>query len=127
MKSNYRLFLLVICFMLSPVNYSARYFLCGPDENGCYDEIYEYCSCIPINETQYDKPFCFNHKSLTCTPLTQTPDCPSVFIYPNQSTCLATIFHSVPDTPCMVKTFAFCKKHNSYICAPNGNPMTCHK
>jgi len=121
-----KLFLLLLFLLFSTFNYASRYFICGPDENGCYDEIYQYCSCIPVNEIQQNKPFCFND-NLTCTPLAETPNCHPSSIYPTQNECLATIFHSLPEHPCTVTTDAFCLEHNSYFCAPDGNPSTCRK
>ena len=114
-------------YLLINSSYASPYFVCGPDENGCYDEIYEYCSCIPVNETDYPKPFCLNFNKLTCTPLSETPNCDTSSIYPNQATCLATIFHSIPDTPCTIRTHSFCVENHAYFCDPNGDPNTCHK
>ena len=101
------------------------YFLCGPDEDGCFDEIAQYCSCTPYNTKEAKKPYCFDFNKLTCTPLAQVSDCPADFVYKDQGSCLAVIFQSEPSPPCRLTTKSYCLRHNTSICAENGLPESC--
>ncbi|MCA0404393.1 MAG: hypothetical protein LCH30_11505 [Proteobacteria bacterium] len=103
------------------------YFLCGPDEDGCYPEIYEHCLCIPSHPQNANKPYCLDFSSLICTPLAETKDCDEDLIYTNQASCLAVIFHSTEHPPCMRQSKQFCKEHHSYFCNEGGNPESCKK
>ncbi len=105
---------------------SDRYFLCGPDEDGCYAGIYQYCSCIPYNDLEANNRYCLDVYVLKCTPLSETPTCNPAFIYKNQGECLATIFQSEPTPPCTVTTHFFCLKEHVSICAPDGQVHSCH-
>ena len=104
-----------------------RYFLCGPDEDRCYDGIYEYCSCIPVNEAEWNKAFCLNFDEMSCKPLSQVPDCDSNFIYKTQGACLGVIFQSEANPPCPTTSRSFCEEHDSLICDKEGHPDSCHR
>lgn len=105
---------------------SNRYFLCGPDEDGCYEEISQYCACIPYDDLEAGRPYCLNFNEMTCTPLSQTPNCDPAFIFQNQGSCLATIYQSEPRPPCSVTTRSYCLEHHTSICDKNGRPESCH-
>lgn len=126
-KLTYIFFISLGLFVLISTTYSSdRYFLCGPDEDQCYDRIYQYCSCIPYNDVEANNPYCLDFDKMTCTPLSQSPGCYPMFIYKTQGECLATIFQSSPIPSCTITTRAFCLEHHSSICDPNGHPNSCH-
>lgn len=102
------------------------YFLCGPDEDGCPEGDEQYCACIPANPAP-DQPFCLDFDAMTCAPLTQHPDCVKELTFPNQQSCLATIFQSEPEPPCTKVSHKFCRTHFTYLCDASGNPDTCKK
>ncbi|VEG90285.1 hypothetical protein [Legionella spiritensis] len=106
---------------------SDRYFLCGPDEDGCYDGIYQYCACIPYDDLTGDQPYCLDFNLLTCTPLSRVPDCPASLTFKNQGECLGTIFQSEPLPPCPLTTHSFCLEHHISICDSNGQPDSCRE
>ncbi len=83
-----------------------KYFVCGPDEDGCYPDEYPYCLCIPIDEKVTNQPYCLDFEKLSCVPLVEMPNCQDVF--KNQSDCVATAFQSEAEPPCFVKNKAFC-------------------
>ncbi|KTD36748.1 hypothetical protein Lnau_1732 [Legionella nautarum] len=120
---------LLFSFLLifTPLAHSERYYLCGPDEDGCYKEIYQYCACIPVNEEESHKPFCFNFDKLSCTPLSQTPHCDPALTFKNQASCLSMIFQSIPSPACRIHTKVFCLKHNTPICNKDGEPQSCQR
>ena len=101
------------------------YWLCGPDEDGCPEDGYQFCVCIPHHKTEAYQPYCLDFDELSCTPLTQKPNCNSRFIFQNQTSCLATIFHSIPDKPCTLTTQSFCTEHGTAFCDESGKPNTC--
>ena len=105
----------------------SRYLLCGPDEDGCPEDGYQYCGCTPYNEMQGNKSYCLDFDNMTCKPLSESPNCPSRFIFQDQAHCLATIFQSEPEPPCMLTTYQFCKIHNTYFCDGDGNPSSCKR
>ncbi len=100
-------------------------FYCGPDEDGCFPGSEQYCSCVPYNQVEANKPYCFNFDELTCIPLSQVSHCESGFTFPNQGSCLAVIFQSEADPPCKLSTLDFCIQHHSAICDANGQPQSC--
>jgi hypothetical protein len=112
--------------MIKLVHGSDRYFLCGPDEDGCYQEIYQYCSCIPYDDLEANEPFCLDFDKMICLPLSKKQDCSGSFIFSNQGECLATIFHSEPTHPCQLTTYNFCLEQHTFFCAPDGQPESCH-
>ena len=105
---------------------SERYFMCGPDEDGCIEGSYQYCFCIPYDEQQANRPYCLDFTNLKCTPLEKIPTCPQSFIYANQGECLATIFQSEPIPACKLSTHKFCLEAHAYICDKEGQLNTCH-
>ena len=104
---------------------SDLYWLCGPDEDGCPEDGYQYCVCIPHNDVEANQPYCLDFDTLSCTPLTQTPNCDKHFVFQDQTSCLATIFHSIPDNPCTLTTQSFCLEHQTGFCDESGRPDTC--
>lgn len=117
---------LTLLIGMSSVSYSSsRYLLCGPDEDGCPDDGYEYCSCIAYNDSKGSLPYCFDFDNLKCIPLDEKPDCDPNLIYNNQSNCVAMIFHSTALPGCMPVTKAFCTDHHIKTCNENGNPSSC--
>lgn len=125
---TYKLILIGIgLFIITSSSYcNERYFLCGPDENGCSEDSYQYCTCTPYNNLEANKLYCFDFDNLSCTPVSQTPNCDPSLIFNNQGECLATIFQSEPFPPCSITTHAFCLEHHSKICNPDGEPNSCH-
>lgn len=127
MKFNFT-FCCLFCSLFFYINISycsELYFLCGPDEDGCYEEIAQYCACIPHDDEYANRPYCFNFNALTCTPLSLTPNCSSDFTFANQGECLAMIYQSMSKPPCPLTTKKACLLHNTSICAQNGNPDSC--
>ncbi|KTD09173.1 hypothetical protein Lgra_2408 [Legionella gratiana] len=120
------LFVILYCMITAPCYCNDRYFLCGPDENGCFSNIYRYCACIPYNDLEANSPHCLDFDKLTCTPLSQTIHCPSALIFKNQGECLATIFQSEPSPPCQITTHQFCIENHTPICDKTGQPNSCH-
>lgn len=104
-----------------------KYFLCGPDENGCYKGIYQYCSCIPYNEKEANKPYCLDFDTMRCRPLSEVPDCFPALIFKDQAGCVSTIFQSEEDPPCPLTSKSFCEENNTYICEEDGHPDSCHQ
>ncbi|CAM2981456.1 hypothetical protein LEAN103870_11625 [Legionella anisa] len=121
-----KLFMLLYFMMITPSYCSDRYFLCGPDEDGCYPDIYQYCACIPYNDWEASSPYCLDFDKLTCTPLSQTTHCDPGLIFKNQGECLATIFQSEPRPPCKITTHQFCIENHTPICDKTGQPKSCH-
>ena len=118
---------LLIALLFSTMSFAnPLYWLCGPDEDGCSEDgDYEYCACVPYNETNANKPYCLNFDELSCAPLAQNPNCNQHFIFKNQTSCLATIFHSIPDNPCTLTTASFCMEHHPALCDESGTPSSC--
>jgi hypothetical protein len=112
--------LLASAFAEAPI-----YFLCGPDEDGCDDEYAQYCFCIPYNVRHATKPYCLDFVNFTCTPLVDVPDCNPRDIFPDQGSCLATIFQSEPEPPCRIVTQPYCESHQSAMCPENGHRTGC--
>lgn len=131
LKRITRLFFLLMIFFMSFYSNSALsdnlYYLCGPDEDGCYEGIYQYCACIPQNPIQFNTPFCFDFDKRTCKPISEVKDCDTHFVFQDQATCLAVMFQSTPKPPCLLTTEAFCREHQSYLCEADGYPSSCHK
>jgi len=127
MKHSSRYIFLAASLMLSTLSHAEKYLLCGPNEDGCYRNIYQYCNCIPYNEQQGSQPYCLDFDNMRCHPLTQVPDCDAALIRKDQASCLATIFQSEREPGCRATTQAFCVKHNMYFCDEDGHPGSCHK
>lgn len=117
---------LILVFSINISYADPRYFLCGSDEDGCFEESAEYCACITVDEVHINQPFCLNFDTMTCEPLVNVPQCERDMIYEDQSKCLATIFQSESEPPCPVTTPTFCAEHHTPICAANGDVKTCH-
>jgi len=121
---------LILCFMglsahVTPSYASDLYFLCGPDEDGCFDDDYTSCACISYDD-EPSTPHCLDFNNLECVPLSKVLRCPKNLTFKDQGSCLATIFHSTQLTPCHVKTRDFCIAHRIQFCEHNGNPHNCH-
>lgn len=116
---------LLYLFCLNLAFGSDLYWLCGPDEDGCPEDGYEYCACIPHSDPYADQPYCLDFDLLSCEPLAKHPTCDKHFIFDNQMRCLATIYHSMPDIPCTLTTYDFCKNHGSHFCQEDGQPHSC--
>ena len=107
-------------------SYAAKlYFLCGPDEDGCFAEDYSACACIP-QDPEPNQPYCLNFNTLLCTPISAAANCPSRLIFKDQAHCLSTIFQSMPEPVCETHTLDFCREHHIQFCAGNGEPKNCH-
>lgn len=104
-----------------------KYLLCGPDEDGCYPDIYTYCNCIPYNEQQGNQAYCLDFDAMKCYPLSQKPDCYPLLIRKDQASCLATIFQSHAAPGCDFTTDDFCNEHQMRFCDAEGHPGSCHK
>lgn len=113
-------------FFSAPVSASDEFLLCGPDEDGCYEEISQWCACIPYNREHGESEYCLDFDKRTCRPLHEIPECTQRFIFPNQATCLATLFQSSPSHPCEPVNREYCLSHGTPFCAPDGYPTSCH-
>ena len=112
---------------LIPVSHSSqRYFMCGGDEMGCIEGMYQYCICIPYNDIEANNAYCLDFDIMKCTPLSQTSNCKAAFIFKNQNECLATLFQSEMTPPCKITTYAFCLNEHATVCDPNGQLDSCH-
>lgn len=103
------------------------YFICGPDEDACPEDGIQYCFCIPYHEQEANQAYCFDFKYLKCTPLSNTPNCPSSFIFSSQAECLALIFQSQAQPGCKRTTYEVCQQHHAYMCDEHGQLNSCHK
>ena len=115
----------LFCCVITSSYSSDLYFLCGPDEDGCFEDDYSSCACVP-HDTEAYTAHCLDMKNLRCTPLSQVTNCPSHLIFKNQGDCVATIFHSTPRKPCRIKTRSFCIENHITFCDRNGDPYNCH-
>ncbi len=115
----------LLFYMVSSFS-SELYFLCGPDEDGCFEGEYKYCACIPHDATP-NTPHCLDFNTITCKPLSEASNCRPDRVFKNQGDCIATMFHSTPTTPCRVKTRDFCIQQHIIFCDHNAEPSNCHK
>ena len=123
-----RLIYFIILLIVSSMGYcESRYFLCGPDEDGCPPEDPQYCACIPYDEDNFAKPYCLDFDNMRCEPLAQAPDCPSALVFKDQGRCLSTIFQSTSTRPCETTTQRFCQENHTWICDVTGDPTHCRK
>ena len=104
------IFLIGLCVYVTSSYATDMYFLCGPDEDGCFDDDYTSCICIPQDDNP-NTPYCLYFHNLEFVPFSKKIRCPQTLIFNDQGSCLATIFHSTPTTPCHVKTRDFCITH----------------
>ena len=102
------------------------YFLCGPDEDGCPEGDEHYCACIPESVLP-EQPYCLDFDHMTCAPLAKKPGCDNSLIFRDQQSCLATIFQSEPEPPCVKVKQEFCETHVGYMCDESGDPNSCKK
>lgn len=129
MPRQYSHLLIIAALLLplsTPINASDEFLLCGPDEDGCYEDISQWCACIPYDRNYGENAFCFDFDKRTCKPLHEVPGCIQRFIFPNQATCLATLFQSSPHHPCEQVSREYCVSHKTPVCAPDGHPGSCH-
>ena len=106
MKILLSLFCLILMVLVTADN---QYFLCGPDEDGCYPGIYQWCMCIRKHPTLAATPYCMDFDSLSCQPATAMPQCPVADLRPTQSNCVATLFQSEPEPACPLVDESFCR------------------
>ena len=122
----------LICFfvllILNSMAYSeSRYFICGPDEDGCDLNDARYCACIPYDEFNFANPYCLDFNKMRCEPLANVPDCPSALVFKDQGTCFSTIFQSTSSKPCVTTTLKFCQESHAWLCDVTGDPTKCRK
>jgi hypothetical protein len=103
------------------------YLLCGPDEDGCPENSYDECVCIPYNSQKGMMPYCFNFDKFLCTPLSETPTCDPRLVFKDQASCMAINFQSEALPPCPLTTKSFCLEHHTAFCDIDGNRASCHK
>lgn len=116
---------ILLSCIISTICYSnTLYFLCGPDEDGCFAEDYSSCACIPFDNEPF-APHCLDFIKLWCIPLSELTSCLSKIIFKDQGSCIATIFHSTYRSPCAVKTREFCLENKINFCEHNGEPQNC--
>ncbi|CDZ77677.1 hypothetical protein BN59_01967 [Legionella massiliensis] len=102
-----------------------KYLLCGPDEDGCYRDIYVWCSCIPYDELHGEQPYCLDFDELRCHPLSSMPGCSPSLTFKNQASCLGVIFQSEPTPGCKKTTRMFCERYRIPNCDMDGYPESC--
>lgn len=108
---------LLLFFSTSFAYAEPRDFLCGPDEDGCPSDGYEYCLCIPVDEENAKTPFCLDFDKMDCLPLKNAPHCQASLIYPDQGACLATLLQSESEPACPIVPHHFCEEHGVKIMA----------
>ena len=91
-----------------------HFFVCGPDEDGCYPEIYQYCLCVPVDEKTKSTPYCLNFDEMSCKPLANVKKCANIFR--DQASCVATMLQRESYPPCPIKTASFCQTNHIDIC-----------
>lgn len=122
-----RILLFISLFFFIAFGYcSDLYILCGPDEDGCYDKIAQWCVCIPYDEQEGNQPYCLDFDLLRCTPLREQPNCRSNFTFKNQASCVAAIFQSGSEPPCPLTTRDYCIQHHTPFCDMDGRLESCH-
>lgn len=115
--------LFVFIFCVSATQANKLYFLCGPDEDGCFDDDYTSCACLP-QDAEPGMPHCLDFNELRCIPLSQTAHCNPLYVFKTQGDCLASMFHSTQTTPCHLKPRSFCIQNHIQFCDYNAN--NCH-
>ena len=116
---------LMSIFMCCAALGSEDYFLCGPDEDGCYPGIYQWCLCEP-KSVNSSEDYCLNFNRLACEPLSEHPDCPEAQIQPDQAHCLATLWQSEPEPLCAEVSREFCLKQHIPLCRLHAGVESCH-
>ncbi|MFY7698337.1 MAG: hypothetical protein ACOVQX_05955 [Legionella sp.] len=102
-----------------------RYFICGPDEDGCPEDNEHYCFCIPYDEQYANQPHCLDLVHLRCMPYQPHASCNIHLIYRNQSECLATIFQSEPIPACKITNLLHCQQVKAHVCNKYGQLTSC--
>lgn len=118
--------ILLSLLIFSVTHASTRYFLCGPDEDGCSPNYYTSCLCMPYDELSSQTPYCLDFTTVACIPLAKKPNCPHTDIFKNQATCLATAFQSEAEPTCPLTSEEFCRSHNIPLCAIDGGMNSCN-
>ncbi|ABS77645.1 hypothetical protein [Coxiella burnetii] len=122
-----RLCFFCLCFCMLSLSYGqGKYFLCGPDEDGCGPGEYQWCLCMPYDGALAGEPYCLNFDNVSCVPLAQAPNCPKGDIFKDQGTCLAVAFQSEPEPPCPLVDEQFCRQHHVPVCQKDSGAETCH-
>lgn len=116
-------FLMLPAIMTSYAN--EKYFLCGPDEDGCSADSYQYCLCMPQDDALSSQPYCLDFDNVSCKPLSLMPNCHSGDIFRDQATCLAVAFQSEPEPPCALTDKDFCVQHHIPSCDKDGGVSSC--
>jgi hypothetical protein len=106
---------------------SSRYFICGPDEDGCNKRVAQYCSCIPYNDAKANEPYCLDFDAMTCKPISEVSFCYPQLIFKSQGNCLAAMFQSIDTPPCKVTAYDSCVSGHSSICDKDGQLSSCQK
>lgn len=105
---------------------SDRYFLCGPDEDGCFLSDPASCLCMPYDDGLENTPYCMNFNDLTCKPMAEVHQCSQGEVVKNQSDCLATLFQSEAEPACPTVSKSFCEIHHVGLCKKDSDPYSCN-
>ena len=125
MRSFSTLLVMFFIFFIHMAHASERYFLCGPDEDGCPSNDYKSCLCMPYDEGEARHRYCLNLDNLSCVPLKKVANCPKYYIYKDQSTCVSIAFQSEATPPCKVVSHKFCHNNHVVICDIDGGVDSC--
>ena len=112
-------------FLMGMNNVYSLHALCGSDEDGCLEDGYQYCFCIPYNIKDIDEPYCLDLDNLSCHPLRDVKDCHPNFIFKEQLRCLATLYESTPSNICRIVPDSFCEQHSIPKCDEFGTLESC--
>lgn len=124
-----RYLITLLFFILTGIchaNTTPLYFACGPDEDGCSEEYYSSCLCMPVDDNGQSQPYCLDFDTLACVPLALQPKCPRHQIFATQARCVATAFQSEAEPPCEKVSGDFCHQHGIPVCAVDGGIASCH-
>ncbi len=130
---SFNILVMNIAILLSLIAQSAYsesplYFLCASDEDGCFEGQEQYCACIPINTEHKNQPYCLDSDEMACKRLSERAKCDiNMITFPNQESCIATLFQSESYPPCKIVTQSFCNSHPVYMCNENGDFNSCIK
>ena len=102
------------------------YFLCGPDEDGCFeqDDYYRFCTCIPQDPITFSHPYCLDWDKMACISTDKDP-CQNGVTFKTQSDCVSTLYQSEPRPPCPLKTRFFCEENHIHMCDSTSNAAAC--
>jgi hypothetical protein len=116
------------CFVcVINISLAQSYFLCGPDEDGCTEDVYPWCLCIPHDGIVAQQKYCLNFTTLACQPLSTQPLCPPTDIFNSQSDCLATMLQSEATPACPLVDESFCREHHIQRCPADSAIGRCHR